>query len=425
MSKKEKLLEWFKTGLIIFLLLAAAFLLVRTDYYDYAFEYIAGMFTSAKDSIQPSDNAETASVSSAKIEPMAVSVYLGAGSRHASVYDRESILNDYQRFSVYLAEALGSAGEPVESNRQSWLNALGGQSVYFRFLSPQPLSFLSGVLGTQMSSSAGLASSEELCIACEDNSVRLYYRADAGYYFCSTGVSADALRARLMEFVPNGAYFSHEISSLSDLRESILVPETLPPIKSIVSGGTCSQARMKDLSFEPFEINEYTVSEYMEGDGKIVYLDTGGSLHISTGGIVEYFGNGSSGINSVSSGLENVLSLSWNIINRTLSEESGFADIFYSHTIQEGNVTKVYFSYSANSIPISLSGGGYAAEFEFTGSRLSYAKLCFRNFTVVEDIIDVPPLTLAAAIAYANGSSSIKLTYSESGTGINCVWVPQ
>lgn len=427
MNKHEKKREWIKDGVILVLLICAVVLLRYTDYYSNASSFFSGLLLSKYEDAQGGGSGDRQDLSAIQIDPMAVSVYLGSGSRYASIYDKNSIQEDYQRFSAYLAEALGSSGEPEKLSREDWIKALGRQSVYISFQAPQPLSELSALLGAQMSSSAGNCLSRELCLSCDEDQVGLFFVSDGEYYFCSTGVSKDALGARLTEFVPNSAQFSHEMSMLSDMKESILVPQSLPDICSVISGGAGTQARMRELLFPLFEMNEYSASEYSGGNGTVVYREDDCALHISPGGEAEFFLEDSSGLSAKGDSLQSAIELCWQMVDASIAGECGQADIYMAGAEYDSvdDCIRVYFSYSINSIPIRLSNGDYAAEFEIKASVPVYAKFCFRSFSLGEDKLEVLPLLQAAAIASANGSDGIRLTYSESGSGISCVWVPQ
>lgn len=427
MNKHEKKREWIKNGIILILVVCAAALLRYTDYYSNASSFFSGLIHSRYEDSPGGGSDDGQNLSAIHIDPMAVSVYLGSGSRYASIYDKSSIQEDYQRFSAYLAEALGSSGEPVKLSREDWIKALGRESVYIAFQAPQPLSELSALLGAQMSSVAGSSFSRELCLSCDEEQVGLFFVSDGEYYYCSTGVSDDALRARLTEFVPNSTQFSHEMSMLSDMKDSILVPQSLPEICTVIPGGAVSQARMRELLFPMFGINEYSISEYSGGNGTVVYREDDCALHISTGGTAEYFLDDDSQLSAKGDSLQSAIELCWQMVDASIAGECGEADIYMAGAEYDSKADsiRVYFAYSINSIPIRLSDGAYAAEFEIKASVPVYAKFCFRSFSLGEDKLEVLPLLQAAAIASANGSAGIRLSYSESGSGISCVWVPQ
>ncbi len=422
----KRFIEWGKNALIALLLVCTVFLLKETEYYSTAFDYISGVFISTRDSIQASDEAGDSGGDGAYVYPLALSVSIGSGNRYASIYDADSVQADFQRFSAILAEALGSSGEPVKINRESWKNALERESVYVLMPAAQPLAAVSRILGSNMAGSAGLMQSQELCLSSENGSVRLYYLgSDGAYYYCDTGVSADTLHARVAEFVPNNARFSHEISSLSSLGDSMLVPDHMPEILSVSAGGAPSAARIKELIFSAFEVNEYSVSEYIENDGTTVILDGEQVFRLLSNGCVSYSPE-HGGISLGSGGLQEALSLCWRIVSSTIAADAGDAAVYVASVSETGQgCFEIKFGYAINGIVMRTGEDAHAAEFVFENGRLSFSLLRFKSYTLGQDTLALLPVLQAAAIASESGKDGIELVYSESAEGINCVWVPK
>lgn len=422
----KRIIEWGKNALIVLLLICTVFLLKETEYYSTAFDYISGVFISTRDSIQASDKSEDSDGSGAYVYPMALSVSIGSGNRYASTYDEATVQADFQRFSAILAEALGSSGEPVKISRESWKNALERESVYVLMPAAQPLAAISRILGSDMAGSAGRMQSKELCLSCETGSVRLYYiGSDGNFYYCDTGVSDETLLARVAEFVPNNARFSHEISSLSSLRDSMLVPDHMPEILSVSAGGVPSAARIKELIFSEFEVNEYSVSEYTENDGTTVILDGERSFRLLSDGCVSYSPE-QAGVSPGGGGLQEALELCWSIVSGTIALEGGDAAVYVSSVESpEEGFYEIKFGYAVNGIVVSMGEDVYAARFSFENGMLSHAFLRFKSYTLGQDALALLPVMQAAAIASESGEGGIELVYSESAEGINCVWVPK
>lgn len=425
MSKKERLIEWAKNAVIILLLICTVVLLKEAKYYNNAFELISSAFISTRDSIQAANTEPTEDDPYASASPMAVVVSIGYGNRYASIYDAELVSTDYQRFSATLGEALGSSGEPVKVSRQEWNDILAGEGVYIQFLAPQPLSVISALAGTSMNSRAGQVMSEMLCLSCGEDSVSLYYMdSDGAFYSCETGVSAETFRAKLFEFVPNGAVFAYEKRALSQLEGTLLIPGTMPDIFTVMTGSIPSQSRLKELAAGLFGMNEYTANEYSESDGALVYLDGNSELKIASNGMVEYSG-GEQALKISTDSLSGALSLCWRLINSSLELTCGEAELYVSgmdFDETSGNY-RICFDYAVNCIPVRLGDEKHAAVFEISAGSLGSAQLCFRSFSIGEDTIDVLPILQAAAIAAANGNESVMLVYAETGNELNCIWV--
>lgn len=427
MSKKERLIEAGKTLLIVLLLISAVFLMRETNYYNSAFEAISNMISAGTEGSQTSGDTDSEVENHAVVLPMGISVSIGEGNRYASAYDSETVAADFQRFSAALGEALGSAGEPGKINRATWKRALERESVYIELYSPQMLSILSKQLGTEMNSSAGEAFSSKLCLSCVDDDILLLYSDKNGdYWSCDTALSQETLKGRLEEFLPNGASFSYESELLTGLDESTLILKALPEIHVVADNGSPSQQLMETLLFSTFGMNEYTASKYTESDGTAVYLDNSVILRVTPGGTAEVTSDSETVNELYADSFEDAINLCWDIALSTVGTASGAADIYISELLYGSDSGDYYFcfDYLLDGIPLEL-GERHAALFSFSSGRFEKAELLFKSYALSEQTLDILPMFQAAAIASSENRDEIKLVYSESGGGINCIWVDE
>lgn len=425
MSKKEKVKEAGKTLLIILLLINTVFLLHETKLYSSAFEFLPSLLEDGSENTQSLDDVDSETLTFGSAFPLAISVSIGEGNRYAAIYDKETVEAEYQRFSAALGEALGSAGDAIKVDKISWEKALARESVYIRFYSAQPLELLSKQLGAEMHSDAAFYLSEELCLSCDEDSTRLFFKTENGeYYTCTTAVSISALRGRIIEYIPNGASFSHEYELLDALDDTILIPGRLTKIYAVSLAGNISQTRISEMLFTSFGLNEFTVSKYTEANGTVVYLDNSSVISVSPAGKAYYSNDGDDSIRLGYNTLESAYSITWQIVNSTLGAIEDDAEVYLSkiEINEAGGDYIFYFDYEINGIPLVLQDG-HACVIEFSDERLVAANLWIKSYILSQETIEVLPVFQAAAISADKGNESVKLVYSESSEGIKCIWV--
>lgn len=416
--KNKKLLEYGKTLLIVLLLISAVVLLKQTGYYSAAFDKFGG-------NIGPSRNTEN-TVSgtnySGMAQPMGVSVSLEGGGRYASLYNKERVEEDYGRFSAFVAEALGSAGEVVEVDSASWIRALEYKSVYICYHSPQSFGFLSSLLGTSPGASIADYSSDELCLSVDNGVGRLYFRSGDKYYYLDTSVSVSALEERISEYIPNKCIFSHGDRLLYGLKDSFLIVKNLSEAPAIKSSVPDINSMVSPI-MSALGVNEYTASAYRESDGTAVYVDSNSILRVTSSGLIRYEMTGTDGAAAAENRMDELFRLCWEMLYSCLIPYTGKAEVYLaSNGVNEEGIYEFTYDYLVNGIPVSL-GGRHAAKFGFDGGKLVSAEFYIRSFSVEAENLPLLPMYQAAAIASSERSEKMKLMYVETSEGFDCIWV--
>ena len=142
---KQKVFDWLRRGAIVVLFVTALLLLRHTGYYAGFRDMLLGSVDSGETGqVIESETAHAA----VNIQPLAVTVCgPDGGARYGAAYDGNTAAV-LRRFSVELGEALGSAGDPVEIDEETFRDCLAGCGVSFRFLCPLQLRLLSGWLAS-------------------------------------------------------------------------------------------------------------------------------------------------------------------------------------------------------------------------------------------------------------------------------------
>lgn len=422
MADRKKLIENGKTVLIVLLVISAAFLMHKTGYYSGTLNKVEQLFYSGTEVAGSAAEESADKEESGIVQPREISVSAREGHRYSSVYNKETVEEDYSRFSAFLAEALGSASVARNVDAAQWINALESENVYVRYFAPQSASYLSARLGTELSSAAEAFMAAEFCLSCEDEEVSLYYRTDEGYFACETAVSAAALKERLAEFIPNRSLFSHSDKMLSGIGDSIVVVKdysTVPEIKS----GSVGNGQVYTSLIHALDINEYTASHYTESGGTAVYVDGSGILRIEPSGYAVYELNGESALNASDAGLDSILDFCWSIVSPTVGSSCGSAEIYMSGiTRDESGNYSISFDYLVGGIPV-WTGGHSAAVFSFSGASLKNAEFYYRAFSQTGQSSELLPMYQAAAIASAEYSGQLSLIYFDTQETTHCVWV--
>ena len=200
----RRLINWAQNALILLLVAGAVILAAGPSGFGVGTELRPEGAFAREEYVSPEYGAAA--------EPMCIVVTPEEGVHDAALYSSRDLSDAYRAYSAALAEALGSAGEPVEVDAAAWERAISSSGVYFDYYTDCQLSSFAIWLGSEMTSSAAAHTARRLCLALEDGSVALYYmRARQGtWYRCDTELNYSELAGRVAESGPDGASFVFE-----------------------------------------------------------------------------------------------------------------------------------------------------------------------------------------------------------------------
>lgn len=359
-------------------------------------------------------------------EPMCVVVTPGAGVHSAAMYDSRTLDEYHSLYSAALAEALGSAGEPVEVTDSEWRAALTGTGVYFDYYTPCQLSSYAAWLGSDMTSSAAGHSARRICLALDGDEVALYYIRDKNYtvYRCTTGLSSNELSERINGHVPNGAQFVFELDEeLPDVDQYSVVLETMPEIRSLSADNSLSD-HSSDALMSAFGMNPNLARGYLETDGTEVYLEGSTTLRLGADGLLRYTRR-DVGTPDINLSPTDAVNLAMGILDGTVGLESGMAELrlSYSSFDTETQEYTLRFEYAVNGMPVSIQGRNCAAEFHISGNSVTEADIFFRSYAYTGGSESPLPANLAVALEQARGGGEPRLSYIDTLSSVYVNWI--
>jgi hypothetical protein len=358
------------------------------------------------------------------------------GARYGVKYDEAGLSELYGRFSVALGEALGSSGNAEPVDEKEWKAALSGAGVYIDFLYDQPLSVLSGWLGSSINQVSASHTARHLCLARDGNDLAMYYiRSEDGQaYRCDTALDFPYISPQLENYAPNGAQFAFELGdSYKLLYPYAMLLKELPEISSVTAGNPLHSKVTPDSLLSIFNMNSFVANSYTETDGSVVYVEgsaeSESTLRVSPSGRISYSQTGAENLKVPGSGLvpttAQVIEAAFSLVNGSLGAwcgdaALGLSKIVYSPT---NEAYTVCFDYIVNGLPVLLAGGERAAEIQVRHGAISKAVLNFREFALGSEVEEPLPEMQAAAVVASGGGGEPLMVYEESGNEIRPVWI--
>lgn len=436
MNKKARVRERLKTALIIVLAAGVVLLGSMTGLYSQLLS-ASPAISAVADSVRFWSRRGTSGEESGSeqkraswdIATVSIAVVSENGARCAAKYDIDKTQEMYNRFSAYLGEALGSAGEPQSVDESVWRAALNSPGVYFDFMCSAPLSVVTDRLGTNAAQSVADYCARRLCLYrnADDGLLLGFMADDGGFYSCMTGLNYSQLSEKISAYAGNGAKFGFElIDELPGIEHYALILDTVPAVYDVsCSAPDMSTADEKSL-LSVFAMNSYVASSYTEADGTRVFVEGGGILRADTAGRVVYRLTGDSGMTVGDGGTfteVEAVNAALSLVNSSVGQFSGDGELFLSELTFDrlsGRCT-VSFDYSVDGIPVDL-GGEHAAQVQMASGAITAVRLNYRSFAVGNELQHPLPERLAAAIVGASGGGETVLTYIEGAQNVSLEW---
>ena len=429
-NRKNRVIEWGKSGLILLLTLSALWLAAQTP----LAAPLRGLLREegrqaapgqVQGDVQGSGALPMMMVANLPVETgMSGGAAPPEGVRCGLLYDQGACQALFQRVAGPLMETLSSAGEPEPVGRSQWEQALTGRlGVYMDFQGQVPMSVLVGWLsGGDVKLTATV---RRMVLAVWEDGVDLYYRDEksGGYYRCRSEVADPfSLAEALSGLSDNGAFYAFESELYRELDpDTLLFPEAPAPAaytaaNPMSAGQETLQALVQDLGFSLNSTSFYSTDEQVARSGD-------DSVRLSDRGVAQYLYEGRTG-----TGLFPVLSQgeSGALFDRVetcrqlaltaLAGRCGEARLYLLSAEEHPDGWEIKFGYSLNGIPVQLEDG-CAARFLVTDSQVIQFSICLRSYTSSGTTsLILPPMQGAAALA-AQGleGQELLLTYADGG----------
>lgn len=423
MKGKRRVLEAFKTVLIVLLSLSAVYLLIQTPLVEDS--GVLELFSS--DPVEHAQSGKVTLTTAARPSRIAVS---SDGLRYGVQYDQNEADELFARFGPLLGEALISSGEPEEISEGKWQDYLRGQGIYFDFVGEIPLSALSSWLQTESVSSLTAAARRILLADGPGDTVLLCYQdmTSNRFYACQTGLNWTLhLEPDIRSVTGNGAMFAFEHETLADLLEpyTLITEEAEHPIYAVTTpllpGGNHSAL---------LEALDYTGRNHASVSGGELYLDGNDRLHVLSGGQVVYSASQpekypvatARGMVTVAEAIEAARRLA----EGTVGAQCGEAQLYLISAEPMESGYRIRFGYRLDGSTVWLYDEGWAAEFYVRDGYITDFTLYFRNYVSTGENALLLSMDWAAAVVpnLTDEHCELNLQYRDQGEDrVEPIWV--
>lgn len=423
MKGKRRILEVFKSLLIVLLSLSAIYLLLHTPLVEDS--GVLELFAT-----DPAEYAQSDKVTlTTAARPSRIAVNRD-GARYGVQYNQSEADELFAQFGPLLGEALISSGAPAEMSEDSWQDYLRGKGIYFDFVGEIPLSALSSWLQPEGMSTLTAAARRILLANGEGDAVLLCYQdmEHNQFYVCETGLNWSLHMAPAIDSINgNGAMFAFEQESWSDLLEpyTLITEESEHPIYSVTTpllpGGNHAAL---------LEALDYTGRNHASVSGGELYLDGNDRLHILSGGQVIYTASQSEkypvatarGMVTVAEAIEAARRLA----EGTVGAQCGEAQLYLisADPIEDGY--RILFGYRLDGSSVWLYDEGWAAEFYVRNGYITDFTLYFRTYTSTGENALLLSIDWAAAVvpSLSDEYCELNLQYRDQGEDrVEPIWV--
>lgn len=419
--RERHLPEWVKNLLIAALSLSAVYLFTLSPLYRNSPLYgWTGKFITAA----PADQGERVSFSAA-VRPARMAVTNSAG-RCGAQYDAAAVDTLFEQTGTLLGEALGSAGAARPVSEDRWRQALGEEGIYFDFAAAVPLSALSGWLREGERNELLSGDARRLVLAPgEDGAVWLYYQdgwEESDFYGRATALQAQAhLSPVTAAFVPNGAKFAFEDTRLRACGSYTLVtngPDRTAVYEAaspLAAGGEALNATLSALSFSSALMASYDADEgtiYRRGEDFLLLAPNGSlTYHGGDGTLYPVAREGGAAT------LAEMIEATRKLAAAVLEPLCGEARVYLSAARQEGEETRITYSYSLNGAAVWTGEDGWCAQFLLKDGAVTGFTLCPRSYTALAEETPLLPVVQAAAAMEAEDAAGgeLMLLYRDTG----------
>lgn len=424
MDEKRRSRRDFLQNIAISLLsLSAVILIAQTQIYSLGdgSGYLQQFLSSDPEAVN-SPSTQTVSLSS----PLRVAIS-GTYGRYGDV-DLVTSDESFRQLGSLLAEALGSAQQPVSCSQDSFAEALSRPSVYYDFLSPQPLSTLAEELGADVQSDRFVRTL--LLADSGTGNIQLFFWDGAdSFQVCATALTSADLDTLIGQYEQGNAFFASDQAALNEEFAAVapwsLFLQTTPdlPVLSAQPMQTDTDALLTALQFNP-----RTNYRYPDSSGAEVIVEGDRSVHIRPDGTVFYRGGSEAALtidipDADAPTVAQAVSETSSLVSELLSN-TGEASFYLESVSQTGSTMVLRYGYQISGTPIRFADGGAAAEITLSGSVISSLSLRLRTYTATSEHSLLLPLRQALAIAAKHPGAELSISYADSGaSSVSACWL--
>lgn len=425
MTGSKRAIELIKTFLIILLTLSALLLAWQTRLFNEVFAAIP-LYGNLVELVRGSAGGVTeqggASLKEAA-RPLSIVITNEEGGRFGLKYDTEARNAVYERTSIIIGEALGSASAPSEISEDEWRSALSGHGVYYEYITPIRLSVLDGWLGAKMPETTQDILLRRIFIAFGEERSRLYYQDHgSGLFFGMDTASAAAKAQELEIYSANGAEFAFEtgVAGSENAPYMLIMPGSDHPEVRVTAVGSAEELLEKAL-YAFGHLGE-TYHTYDGDSDTLICVGIQFHIRVSSDGRVQYRrtdglpAEGEAPVLSESEMTEQARA----IASDSIGVSSGSAEVVFEEFRRGEDSYTVFFSYYIAGGRVHLSEDMHGASVTFSSGVVTAIEVNFRNITFTGELTRLLPERQALAAT----SGEFMLCYSDTGSeNLHPFWV--
>ncbi|MBR0281799.1 MAG: hypothetical protein IJQ81_09425 [Oscillibacter sp.] len=423
-EQKRAELDFRQNVVITLLSMLAVALFARTELFHLGWEMLSSDFAVTEPSAQEQQET-TANALTLPVRVAATGVYGGVYGRYVIV-NMTTGSRSFRTVRGLFASALREARPFERMSEAAFLDALRGASLYLDFLTPLPLSVLSGLTGAALSDERDTRS---VALARTPDGVKLCLWDGADTYSCRTAaVSWRELEDIVSRYELGNGFFASDLYDVEDDYRTVaplsLFPEQLPELPVYVSSSNLPDA---DQLLSAFRFNPLTKSRYTEASGTEVIMEGGRSIRIRPNGNVYYQDSGRGDLTIESAeerptGWEAVTECAA-LLNQILVPQ-GFASVSPLEVRRDNRLLTLRFGYALDSVPVFHADGGPAATVTLDQRKVISVELRPRRYTVSNTDSLLLPLPQTLGVAGLHPGAELCLGYYDTGgSRLNAQWV--
>jgi len=339
--------------------------------------------------------------------PLCVLITNEAGERYAEKYNVGARNAVYEATSSIIGEALESLGTPSEVSEDEWREGLSGAGVYYEYLKPIKLSYITGWLGahgTFVSDQTDDLMFRRIYVTFGDAEIsRVYYQdIKSGLFYSAETASIFGKARELERYRPNGVMFAYEtdIPGAENAPYMLIIPGS--EYNNVLATSTGSAMDTIDIALKVLGHSNETYTTLPDGSDAIRCVGTQFNIRADMHGRVLY--QRTEGLPTAEEHSQlsesEMIERARLVTAETIGELCGDAEVFFE-TLDydpENNCT-VSFGYYITGGSIQLPEDRFAASVTFVSGTIARVEMYFKNFTYTEESTRLLPERQALAAA--------------------------
>ena len=338
-------------------------------------------------------------------QPIAISVHSDLG-RHTALWDFSALDAAFSVFSPVLTQVMDHADSFRPASQYQIETALSGNSVYFRYASPIPMSLVASWLNSRLQ--APLENVLSCIVSAQGGCLSLYLLSEEEAYLCDTTLTDSLLLPLLQSYEADGSAFAYESQYPLDPLSLLPAKATVPAVSyAIPDDSRYAEELATSLGFNP-----YAETRYTDDRGTNCFNETGASLQITADGYVILLEENAR-FTADTTEPEALAEAARKLTNTITGNLAGDNRLYLTAMTQSDDTTICEFDYFVGGIRVQLSEP--TATVHFSGTAVIQARVQLYSFSGTGK--SEYPLPIAQAAAVLTSGSRLELAYHPDADG--------